>query len=207
MIAIVDYRAGNLTSVRLAFEHLGIPAVVTQSPEVVRRAERVVFPGVGSAAAAMRHLAELGLDRTLRETAASGTPLLGICLGAQIILDRSEEDGGTGCLGLLPGDVVRFRPADPREKVPHMGWNAAAWARPHPLFKDLESGSEFYFVHSYYTRPASEDCVLALTEYAGVRFASALGRANVAAAQFHPEKSGRVGLQLLLNFSRWDGRC
>jgi glutamine amidotransferase len=205
--AIVDYRAGNLTSVRLGFEALGVEAAVTSAAGDVRRAERVVFPGVGAAGAAMRHLRELGLVEALCEAARAGTPLLGICLGTQIIFERSEEDGGVAGLGLLPGAVRRFRPADRRVKVPQIGWNGVAWRRPHPVFDGIASGSEFYFVHSYYPDPASAALVLGETEYAGVCFASAVARANVVATQFHPEKSGRVGLRVLANFSRWDGTC
>lgn len=207
MITIVDYKAGNLTSVRLAFEKLGERAVVTGDPEAVRGAERVVFPGVGAASSAMATLRRTGLEEALSEAARRGVPFLGICLGAQIILERSEEDGGTMGLGLLPGTARRFGFFDPRIKVPHMGWNAVRPCRAHPLFAGIPENSEFYFVHSYYPDPSAENLRLAVTEYAGFEFASAIGRGSLAAVQFHPEKSGRVGLRLLANFARWDGGC
>ncbi len=203
MIAIIDYRAGNLTSVRLAFETLGRDAVVTDDPVCIRAAERVVFPGVGAAGAAMGHLQALNLAGVIREIARRGTPFLGICLGTQIILEHSDEDGGTDTLGLIAGRVVRFRPVARYDKVPHMGWNQVTPRPGHPLFEGIEPGSEFYFVHSYYPAPADATCILGTTDYAGVTFASALARGNVVATQFHPEKSGRVGLRLLDNFCRW----
>lgn len=205
MIAIVDYGAGNLTSVRLAFETLGVPTEIVQSGKRIVAAERVVFPGVGAAGLAVRTLAERGLDRGLREIAGRGVPFLGICLGAQILLDWSEEDGGTPTLGLLPGTVQRFRPADRWTKVPHMGWNSVRFLRRHPLLEGIPDESEFYFVHGYYPCPSRLEDVVGETEYAGVRFASLFGWRNLVATQFHPEKSGRVGLRLLKNFAGWDG--
>lgn len=205
MIAIIDYRAGNLTSVRLAFDHLGIPARIMRAPAEILAADRVVFPGVGSAGAALQTLRALGLDTTLRTVLQNGTPFLGICLGTQIIFESLAEDGGVRGLGLIPGAVKRFTPVNPRDKVPQIGWNSVTWTRPHPLFEGLENGSEFYFVHSYYPVPASGDVILGETEYAGVKFASVVGRNNLVATQFHPEKSGRIGLKLLENFARWNG--
>lgn len=207
MITIVDYKAGNLTSVRLAFEHLGVPAQVTADPAVVRGAERLYFPGVGAAGSAMETLRQGGLVEALRAAADRGVPFLGVCLGMQILFERSDEDGGVPCVGLFPGTVRRFRFADPLVKIPHMGWNAVKPLRPHPLFADIPDGSEFYFVHSYYTEPALPADRLGETDYGGFAFTSAAGRKNVAATQFHPEKSGRVGLQLLTNFATWDGTC
>ena len=207
MITIVDYKAGNLTSVRLAFEHLGVPARISDDPELVRTAERVVFPGVGAAAAAMDTLGRWDLVESLRIAAGRGVPFLGICLGTQIILDRSEEDDGVPCVGLIPGAVRRFQFDDPRVKVPHMGWNAVNRLRPHPVFDGIADGSEFYFVHSYFPDPADPADRLAMTEYGGVTFTSVLARRNIVATQFHPEKSGRIGLKLLENFSRWNGTC
>ncbi len=203
MIAIVDYKAGNLTSVQLAFRALGRDATVTSDPQAILAAARVVFPGVGAAGSAMRNLADLGLVPVLKEVASRGTPFLGICLGTQILLDFSEEDGGTPTLGLLPGRVPRFQPADPWDKVPQIGWNQVRAARPHPLLCGIEDGSEFYFVHSFYPAPSDPALAIGLTDYAGVTFASMLGRGNMAATQFHPEKSGRIGLRLLDNFTRW----
>jgi len=207
VIVIVDYRAGNLTSVRLAFEALGVPAEVTSEAERIRAGERVVFPGVGAARAAMDNLRDLGLLEPLAEVARRGVPFLGICMGMQVLLERSEEDGGTGLMGILPGGVRRFRPAEALCKIPQMGWNAVRFRRPHPLFEGIEDGSEFYFVHSYYAVPRDPETVLGETDYAGVTFASVIGRGNVVATQFHPERSGRIGLRLLENFTRWDGRA
>jgi glutamine amidotransferase len=203
MVAIVDYKAGNLTSVRLAFKALGAEAAVTSDAEAVKAAERVVFPGVGAAGAAMRNLEALGLADALRTVAAKGTPFLGICLGTQILFGRSEEDGGTETLGILPGSVPRFEPKDRWEKVPEIGWNQVHILRGHPLLDGIKDGTEFYFVHSYYPKPSDPALVIGETEYAGVRFASMVGRGNVAATQFHPEKSGRIGLRLLQNFLTW----
>ena len=203
MIAIVDYRAGNLTSVQLAFRALGREAAVTSDPQAILAASRVVFPGVGAAGSAMRNLSDLHLIPVLKEVAARGTPFLGICLGTQILLDFSEEDGGTQTLGLLPGRVPRFQPKDPWDKVPQIGWNQVRIARPHPLLEGIDDGSEFYFVHSFYPAPSDPALAIGTTDYAGVTFASMVGRGNVAATQFHPEKSGRIGLRLLANFTRW----
>ncbi len=207
MIAIVDYKAGNLTSVRLAFEALGIPARVTDRSADILAADRVVFPGVGAAGSAMRNLSELDLAGALREVVRRGTPFLGICLGTQIILGRSEEDGGVETIGLIPGAVRLFRPESPVDKVPQIGWNAVRLRRKHPVFAGIEDGSEFYFVHSYYPCPDNAPDVVGVTDYAGVEFASVIGRGNLVATQFHPEKSGRIGLRIFRNFSEWDGRC
>ena len=207
MIAIVDYKAGNLTSVKLAFEAIGAEAAITDRADEILKAERVVFPGVGAAGAAMRHIRELALGDTLREVVRRGTPFLGICLGTQIILGFSEEDGGVETVGLVPGRVRLFRPTRHEDKVPQIGWNSVRLNRPHPLFAGIDDESEFYFVHSYYPDPQNEADVLGTTEYAGVTFASAIGRGNLVATQFHPEKSGRIGLRLFENFSRWEGQC
>ncbi|MBI3946115.1 MAG: imidazole glycerol phosphate synthase subunit HisH [Armatimonadetes bacterium] len=207
MVAIIDYRAGNLTSVRLALEHLGVACAITQDPARILAAERVIFPGDGAAAEAMRNLRELALLDTLRTAVDRSTPFLGICLGTQVIFDYSEEDGGTPCAGLMPGTVRRFQPADPLCKIPQMGWNTMALKRPHPLFEGIEDESEFYFIHSYYPAPADPAHVMGETEYAEARFASAVGRGSLFATQFHPERSGRIGLRLLRNFTRWDGTC
>jgi imidazole glycerol-phosphate synthase subunit HisH len=206
MIAVIDYRAGNLTSVRLAFEELKVGVVVTSDPDEILRAERVVFPGVGAAGAAMGNLVSLGLRDVIPRVVEAGIPFLGICLGTQILLDMSEEDGGTRCLGLIPGTVRLFMPESPLDKVPQMGWNNVAICRRHPVLEGIEDGSEFYFVHSYYPSPASETVAVGKTEYAGVRFASILTRRNLFATQFHPEKSGRTGMRLLENFCKWNGR-
>ena len=199
-VTIVDYHAGNLTSVRLAIEKLGHTALVTSEPARIREASRLIFPGVGAAGAAMATLASLGLGKAIVEYAASGRPMLGICLGAQVILDHSAE-GDVPCLGILPGRVERLD-VPPDGKVPHMGWNSVSQAAPHDIWEGIGDGSEFYFVHSYAPVPAVDSFTLGLTDYYG-QFTSALARDNVVACQFHPERSGRVGLRLLENFLRW----
>ncbi len=203
MIAIIDYRAGNLTSVKLAFETLEIDATITDSVDAVLQAERVVFPGVGAAGAAMHNLRELGLADAIRTVVERGTPFLGICLGTQIIFDHSDEDGGVDCVGLIPGNVPRFAPSNPYDKVPQMGWNAVTQTVPHPVFDGIEDKSEFYFVHSFYPSPSDPDWIIGTTDYADVTFASAVAKDNLVATQFHPEKSGKVGLRLLKNFTEW----
>ncbi len=192
---------------RLAFEVLGLDAQVTDRSADILTADRVVFPGVGAAGAAMKHLESLKLADTLREVVRRGTPFLGICLGTQIILGYSEEDGGVPTIGLVPGRVRLFRPVNREDKVPQIGWNGVRLRRPHPIFEGIDDGSEFYFVHSYYPDPENPGDVAGVTDYAGVEFASVIGRGNLVATQFHPEKSGRIGLRLFQNFSRWDGRC
>ena len=201
MITIVDYKAGNLTSVKRALDHLGIPNQVSADPQVVINAERVIFPGVGAAGAAMGILKERGLDSALKECFAKGTPILGICLGCQIILTHSEEDD-TDCLDLLPGACVRFRVSDPALKIPHMGWNAVSVLRPHPLLSHLRPGDEFYFVHSFHPKPADSALVYAESDHGGP-FPAAIGKDNLFAVQFHAEKSGPVGLKVLENFAHW----
>ena len=204
MIRIVDYKAGNLTSVKRALDHLGIPCRIASTADELRGAERIVFPGVGHAATAMATLKERELDVALREAFEQGTPILGICLGAQIVLTRSEE-GDTPCLGLIPGDCPRFQLEDKSLKIPHMGWNEIAITKPHYILKDIKKGDEFYFVHSFYPQPDEEANVYATCEY-GITFPAAIGHKNLFATQFHPEKSGRIGLNMLRNFSQWDGR-
>jgi glutamine amidotransferase len=205
MIHIVDYKSGNITSVQRALAHLGVESRITPDPDILRRADKVVFPGVGQAASAMEVLRARGLDDALREAYARGTPILGICLGSQIVLDRSEE-GETTCLGMIPGASKRFILADPALKVPHMGWNRIRILRNHPVLGGTGGTEEFYFVHSYYPRPEDPACVIAECEY-GSPFPAVFGRANLIAAQFHPEKSGPAGLRILQNFVRWNGRA
>lgn len=201
MITIVDYKAGNLTSVKRALDHLGIENQISKDPNVVRDAERVIFPGVGAAGAAMEVLKERDLDSALTETFRKGTPILGICIGSQIILSHSEE-GNTPGLNLMPGVCSRFQPEDEALKVPHMGWNAITVTRPHPVLSHLKPGDEFYFVHSYYPQPEAPSQVLATCEY-GITFPVVIGTDNLFAVQFHAEKSGPLGLHLLKNFSGW----
>jgi glutamine amidotransferase len=202
MILIVDYKAGNLTSVKRALDHLGIPNSITSDPAELLRAERIIFPGVGHAATAMRVLGERGLDSAFQQAFVRGTPIMGICLGAQIVLAHSEE-GNTPCLNLIPGECRQFRLQDPRCKIPHMGWNAVRPIRDHFILKDLRPGDEFYFVHSFYPQPVDEQQVLAVSEYETV-FPAVIGYRNLFAVQFHPEKSGRLGLNLLRNFALWE---
>ena len=205
MIAIIDYGAGNLTSVRLAFETLGVPAEVTDSAQRVRAADRIVFPGVGAAGAAMQGLRESNLDGAIRDVVGDGVPFLGICVGTQILFDSSEENGGVDGLGIVPGRVRLFRPAEPYVKVPQIGWNQVTMNVTHPVFEGVPSDSDFYFVHSYYPEAADTTHVLGQTTYAGVTFSSVVGRDNLVATQFHTEKSGRIGLLVLENFSKWNG--
>jgi imidazole glycerol-phosphate synthase subunit HisH len=208
VIAILDYRAGNLTSVERALRFLGFSCQVTASPEKIRAAERIIFPGVGAAGKSMHDLKDLGLDVLLRERLASGIPVLGICVGLQVLFDYSEEND-TPCLGILRGDVRLF-PDELRDdrgellKIPHMGWNEVLFSREHPVFRKLPPGSEFYFVHSYYPHPSDPECVIGTTHY-GIPFSSAVARRNLVAVQFHPEKSGPPGLQILHNFCGWNG--
>lgn len=201
---IVDYDAGNLRSVQRACREVGLDAVISSDPQVVARAERVIFPGVGQAGSAMVTLRRTGLDVALRHAIDAGTPMLGICLGLQISLERSEE-GDTACLGLMPGRVRRFALDDPRLKVPHMGWNEVRVVQPHPVLDGIEAGDEFYFVHAYYPDPATTTAVLAVADYER-EFCCALGLGNYVGVQFHTEKSGRVGLDLIARFAAWDGR-
>jgi glutamine amidotransferase len=208
VIAILDYKAGNLTSVRRALDYLGFACRVTNSLEEIRKADRVVFPGVGAAGKSMESLRELGLDKLLGELFAARVPILGICVGLQVLFDASEENQ-TRCLGILPGTVRRF-PDEMRSdrgdllKIPHMGWNEVKFRKDHPVFRDIPAGSEFYFVHSYYPQPEGEDISIGTTEY-GIAFTCAVAFQNLVAVQFHPEKSGNPGLRLLNNFCRWSG--
>jgi glutamine amidotransferase len=209
VIAIVDYGAGNLTSVKRALDYLGISGRLVSTGQGLRSAltetaRRIIFPGVGHARAAMATLKERRLDAALREAFELGTPILGICLGAQIVLSHSEE-GDTPCLDLIPGSCPRFRLTDRALKIPHMGWNEVVVTQSHPILRDVKRGDEFYFVHSYYPLPSDASHVFAHCEY-GLTFPAAIGHRNLFATQFHPEKSGRTGLDLLRNFCEWDGR-
>jgi imidazole glycerol-phosphate synthase subunit HisH len=208
MITLVDYKAGNLTSVRRALTHLGIACRITADPEQVRRSDKIIFPGVGAAGAAMDVLRERGLDSALKDAFAAGKPILGICIGCQIILEHSEEDDAE-CLELLAGKTVKFRQpvgatrrVAPTIKIPHMGWNAVTVTQPHPLLAHLLPGDEFYFVHSYYPQPADPGQIYATSDY-GSEFPVAIGKDNLFAVQFHTEKSGTVGLKVLENFANW----
>ncbi len=202
-VFIVDYDAGNLRSVQRACAEVGVGAVIGNEPARLLDAERVIFPGVGAAGSAMRSLREAGLDAALIAAVEAGKPVLGICLGLQISLQHSEEQD-TATLGIVPGRVRRFRFHRPELKIPHMGWNEVRPVRPHPLLEGIEPGDEFYFVHGYYPAPARSEDVCAVTVYES-EFASAVGSGSYFATQFHPEKSGRVGLRLLEKFTRWNG--
>jgi len=196
VIAIIDYGMGNLHSVSKAVERLGHEAVVTSSPETILRAEGAVLPGVGAFGDAMRNLRESGLDETVRRFHASGRPLLGICLGMQLLFSESEEYGPHQGLGLLPGRVVRF-PND--RKVPHMGWNELRFVRSDPLLEGLKPG-HVYFVHSYHALPEEPGDLIAVTDYGGP-VTAIVGRGNLYGMQFHPEKSGTLGMALLERFA------
>jgi imidazole glycerol-phosphate synthase subunit HisH len=200
MIAVIDYGAGNIGSVVNALEHVGVPHVVTADPAAIGRAPGAIFPGVGATADAMRNLRERGLVEAIRAFAASGRPLFGVCVGQQVLFDTSHEGDPHPCLGILGGAVRRFPDTDDLI-VPHMGWNGVRLRRPHPLFAGIPDGTEFYFVHSYYCAPADDALVLGETDYGGP-FPAAIALGNVMATQFHPEKSGRWGLQLYRNFAQ-----
>lgn len=202
-LAVVDYGAGNLQSVRNALTHLGAEHFVTSDPAELDRAGSLVFPGVGEAASAMSVLRRTGLDRAIRAFVASGRKTLGICIGCQVVFERSEE-GDTECLGILPGTVRAF-PRGAGLKVPHMGWNQVRFTVEHPVFRGLGQGSSFYFVHSYYPAPSDPGHVAALCDY-GIAFPAAIAAGSYIAFQFHLEKSGPAGLALLSAFLRWDGR-
>lgn len=202
-VVVVDYGMGNLRSVERALKHVATHSEVSISadPDVVRDADRVVFPGQGAMPDCMRFLRETGLEAAVRE-AASSKPFLGICVGMQLLLEHSEE-GDTPGLGILPGRVRRFTPpSGSGMKVPHMGWNEVAQAGQHPLWTGVPSGERFYFVHSYYCQPADDSLTAATCEYS-LRFTAALARANIFATQFHPEKSHTAGLALYRNFLSW----
>jgi glutamine amidotransferase len=201
-VAIVDSGYGNLRSVEKALAHVGAAPVVSADPEVLRRADQVVVPGQGAFRDCVQGLRDHGLGEALREIVARGTPFLGICLGLQVLFDESEEHGPCAGLGLVPGRVVRFRPAEHALKVPHMGWNqvqAPMGRAPDPLWRGLGPVEYVYFVHSYYVAPVDAAVVALESEYGG-RFCAAIRKDNVFACQFHPEKSQRVGLTILQNF-------
>jgi imidazole glycerol-phosphate synthase subunit HisH len=204
VVTIVDYKAGNLASVARALEYLGHRWEISDRPERLRRADRVILPGVGAAGATMENLNGLGIAEVLRDDVAkAGKPFLGICIGIQVLLDYSDEND-TRCLGIIPGRVVRYpssfegRPL----KVPQIGWNRVRQERQHPLFAGVRDNTHFYFVNSYYPIPDDPTVTIGLSEYS-VRFGAALARGNVVATQFHLEKSGAAGLRLLDNFCKW----
>lgn len=195
-MVIVDYGVGNFRNVQKAFESVGVMAEITSSIARVAQAAIVVLPGVGAFGDAMRHLRERGLDQPVLAAARSGKPLLGICVGLQLLFEESEEMGQHAGLGLLPGKVVRFPQG---LTVPHMGWNQIQPERQHPLLHHIEPGDFAYFAHSYVAVPVQPEHLIASTDY-GQPFASVVGRDNICAIQFHPEKSQQVGLRILKNF-------
>ena len=200
MIAIIDYGVGNLFSLKSSFSALGIRAEVTAEPSVIHEAERLILPGVGAFEDAAKKLRESGLDTVVKEEAAGGKPLLGICLGMQLLFDKSYEFGEHEGLSLIPGKVTAMRGRIPdRLKVPAMGWNALHFVKDSPLFRYVKEGDCVYFVHSYSAVDCGED-TLATVEY-GTEITAAVGRKNVYGCQFHPEKSGNVGLSILRAFS------
>lgn len=209
MIAIIDYNAGNITSVARALQNIGQKFVITNDTEKLDTASHVIFPGVGAAGEAMAYLRQKKLDVWLKDYKTTGKPLLGICLGTQIILDYSEENEAK-CIGLVAGSTKRFpdklTSGEELLKIPQMGWNSVKLNRSHPVFNNVSPQAEYYFVHSYYPAPSDEAAVLGTTNY-GMNFCSVLAKDNLVAMQFHPEKSGRPGLQILRNFCTWRGNA
>ncbi|MSQ05721.1 MAG: imidazole glycerol phosphate synthase subunit HisH [Dehalococcoidia bacterium] len=194
-IVVIDYQSGNLRSVAKALESVGVTPLVTGDPKRLDSADSLILPGVGSGPAAMAALRERGLVEPLRQFAASGRPFLGVCLGLQLLLERTEE-GDAPCLGILRGQVRRLPSG---LKVPHMGWNGVQFRQPHPLFRGIPKDTHFYFVHSYYADPEDREGVAGVTDY-GIPFCSVYARDNLVATQFHPEKSGILGLRIYENF-------
>lgn len=208
-VAVVDYGSSNLRSVSKALTHVagsGHRIIVSGDPEVITSADRIVIPGQGAIEQCMNGIRSGGLEEVLIEC-LKNKPFLGICMGLQTLMDESEEDGGTPGLGVISGKVMKFpdRAMDENGdllKIPHMGWNRVTRTKQHPLWNGIESGARFYFVHSYYVKPADDQDISATTEYA-VNFTSAIARDNLFAVQFHPEKSQKAGLRLLENFLTW----
>ncbi len=207
-IAVVDYSMGNLRSVSKAIEHVAddVRVLVTDDAKAIANAERVVFPGQGAARDCMAAIERHGLRDVILD-AARNKPFLGICMGLQVLLSHSEENGGSDLLDLFPGEVRRFASGmtdgKQRLKIPHMGWSQVNQAGPHPLWNGIDDGARFYFVHSYYVDPEDDSLTAATTDY-GIRYTSAIARDNLFAVQFHPEKSADAGLTLLRNFITWN---
>ena len=205
MIAIIDYGVGNLFSLSHSLTSIGAEVVVTGDAATILSADHVILPGVGAFGDAAKKLRETGLDGVVKSAAAAGTPIMGICLGMQLLLDKSFEFGEHAGLGLIPGEVRPIAEVIPPDlKIPHIGWNALDVRRPHPILKSVKPGDCVYFVHSYYGARCDKS-VLATAEY-GAPLTAAIGRGNVCGCQFHPEKSGNVGLGILRAFCEWDGR-
>ena len=202
MPVIVDYEAGNVRSVQRACESVDMRAEITSDPDIVAKADRLIFPGVGSAVSAVDTLHARGLDEAIKTFYQSGRPLLGICLGLQILLEHTEE-GDKKCLGLVEGACERFEFNDNSFKVPHIGWNEVEFKRGHPIADAVSAGDEFYFVHSYFAIALNEADVVGKTTYGDRTFCSVIGKDNLFATQFHLEKSGRLGLRMLAAFAEW----
>ena len=202
MPVIVDYDAGNVRSVQRACERANMQADISADPETVANADRLIFPGVGSAASAVDTLNNRGLDEAIRYFYETGRPLLGICLGLQILLEHTQE-GDKPCLGLIEGACERFEFNQNSLKIPHIGWNEVEFVRPHPITDSLQSGDEFYFVHSYFAIARQDDHILGKTSYGDRSFCSVIGKDNLFATQFHLEKSGELGLKMLAAFAEW----
>jgi imidazole glycerol-phosphate synthase subunit HisH len=204
MIAIIDYGMGNLRSVQKGFEKIGSEAIITDDPQVVLRAERVVLPGVGAFRDCMHNLEQGGFVEPILKVIAEGRPFLGICVGMQLLFSDSVEFGLYNGLNVIPGHVLRFpgqmTVAGEKLKVPQMGWNQLSFKRRPPLFEGIDSGSNVYFVHSYYVKPDDSSVIATTTDY-GIEFCSSVWKDNIVATQFHPEKSQEIGLQILKNFA------
>ncbi len=199
MIAIIDYGAGNLQSVKKACDFIGAQSVITDNPETINACDKILLPGVGSFGDAMDSMTKKGLIETVNQNALSGKPFLGICLGLQLLFEESEESPGVKGLGIFKGKIKKFSP-DMGFKIPHIGWNSLEIKQKNTLFKDIPENSYVYFVHSYYLHAEDENEIATVTNY-GIDFHSAVGKDNIFATQFHPEKSGDVGLQILRNFA------
>jgi len=210
-VVVIDYGMGNLRSVAKAVEHVApeLSVIISSDADEIASAERVIFPGQGAARDCMRELQDRDLTQVVL-TAATEKPFLGICMGMQILLDHSEENNGIDCLGLYAGNVRYFgndlkSSAGEKLKIPHMGWNEVNQKSDHPLWQNIKNQARFYFVHSYYMDPQDESLVVASSDY-GMEFTTAIAKDNVFAVQFHPEKSAQDGLQLLKNFTQWNGK-
>ncbi len=204
MIAIIDYGAGNLQSVKKALDFIGAESVITDNPEIINSCGKVLLPGVGSFGDAMDSMSKKGLVETVKENALSGKPFLGICLGLQLLFEESEESPNVTGLGIFKGKIKRF-PSNLGLKIPHIGWNSLEIRQNDTLFKDIPQNSYVYFVHSYYLNADEESDIATVTNY-GIDFHSAVGKGNIFATQFHPEKSGEVGLQILKNFANMEAK-
>jgi len=207
MVIIIEYKAGNLKSVERVLRYIGVPCTVTRDPDKILSADRIIFPGVGAAGSAIEDLKRGRIPEIMVEAFNKGIPILGICLGAQIILSHSEENN-TDCLGLIKGTARKFpdKMLDRNGmnlKVPHMGWNEITQIQPHPVLNGIRAEEEFYFVHTYYPEPVDKKHIFCTSEY-GFNFPCVIGKENLLATQFHPEKSGKSGLKLLTNFMEWN---